>query len=57
MWPRVLLLRADLEANVAGGNKELAKALYGDFLALWSKSEPEFAGLLARVRQSQAKIK
>lgn len=57
LWPRAMLLRADLEASVKGGDKEIARALYGDFLSLWSRSDPEFAGLVARVKAAQAKLK
>ena len=54
LWPRALLLRADLEAAV--GEKSVARDYYGKFLELWAQADPEFAPLLARVRASQAKL-
>lgn len=48
LWPRAMLLRADLEA--AKGDRQVARAYYTSFLALWAKSDPEFAPLMERVR-------
>jgi TolB-like protein len=50
VWPRALLLRADLEA--ARGDKAIAKDFYQKFLALWANADPEFAPLLERVRRA-----
>jgi len=50
MWPRAILLRADLEA--AKGSKDEAKKWYGRFLGLWVGADPEFAELMARVRKA-----
>jgi hypothetical protein len=54
VWPRVLSLRADLEA--AKGDKRIAREYYTRFLALWAKSDPEFAPLMARVRAALAAL-
>ena len=57
LWPRAILLRADLEATAKGGSKEAARDLYAKFLALWVKSDPEFALLMTRVRASLAALR
>lgn len=57
LWPRAILLRADLEATAKGGSKETARDLYTKFLALWAKSDLEFAPLMTRVRASLAGLK
>ena len=54
LWPRVMLLRADLEA--AKGDKQVAKDYYTKFLALWAKSDPEFVPLLTRVRAARDRL-
>lgn len=54
VWPRAMLLRADLEA--AKGERRVARDYYTRFLALWAKSDPEFAPLMARVRASLAAL-
>jgi len=56
LFPRALLLRADLEARAKDGDRALAKDLYAKFLDLWANADPEFAPLLARVRVSLAKL-
>lgn len=56
LWPRALLVRADLEATATGGDRVLARDLYAKFLDLWANADPEFAPLLARVRASLAKL-
>jgi hypothetical protein len=56
LWPRALLLRADLEATATGGDRALARDLYTKFLDLWANADPEFAPLLDRVRASLAKL-
>jgi hypothetical protein len=50
-WPRVILLRADLESSLGSGDKALAKELYSSFLDLWSRPDPEFAPVVARARE------
>ncbi len=55
LWPRAMLMRADLEA--AKGDKSVARDYYTKFLALWAKSDPEFAPLMARVRASLAALR
>ena len=50
LWPRVMLLRADLEAGA--GHTDLARDFYTKFLALWSRPDPELAPLVARVRRA-----
>ena len=54
LWPRAMLLRADLESSI--GEKLVAVDYYKKFLDLWSSSDPEFAPLIARVRASLAKL-
>jgi hypothetical protein len=54
LWPRVMLLRADLEA--AKGDKQLAKDYYTKFLALWAKADPEFAPVISRVRAARDRL-
>jgi hypothetical protein len=48
LWPRAMLMRADLEA--AKGSKQIAREYYTRFLALWAKADPEFTPMLERVR-------
>jgi TolB-like protein/tetratricopeptide (TPR) repeat protein len=55
LWPRALLLRADLEA--AAGSQAVARDLYDKFLELWAKPDPEFAPLIARVKAARAKLR
>jgi TolB-like protein/tetratricopeptide (TPR) repeat protein len=54
LWPRGMLLRADLEA--AKGDKQVARELYTRFLSLWTRPDPEFAPVMARVRAALAKL-
>jgi hypothetical protein len=54
LWPRAMLLRADLEA--AKGDKQIAKDYYTKFLALWAKADPEFAPLMTRVRAARDRL-
>jgi TolB-like protein len=54
LWPRAILLRADLEA--AKGDKQVARDYYTSFLALWSRADAEFAPLLARVRAARDRL-
>lgn len=56
LWPRAILVRADLEAAMKAGDKAIAQDLYAKFLDLWSKADPEFAPLLARIRTAQAEL-
>lgn len=55
LWPRAMLLRADLEA--AKGDKQIARDYYTKFLALWAKADPEFAAVVQRVRNQLAVLR
>jgi hypothetical protein len=50
LWPRVMLLKADLEAG--RGNRSEAKIWYQRFLDLWPKPDPEFQPVVDRVRKA-----
>ena len=54
LWPRAMLLRAELEA--AKGDKRVAREYYTNFLALWARSDPEFAPLVGRVRAARDRL-
>ena len=51
-WPRLALMRADLEASV--GSKAVAREWYRRFVDLWTAAEPEFAPMLNRARKGLA---
>jgi TolB-like protein/tetratricopeptide (TPR) repeat protein len=54
LWPRALLLRADLEA--AKGDKQVARTYYRRFLTLWAKADPELQPIVDRARKSLAAL-
>ena len=54
LWPRAMLLRADLAA-AAGGRGE-AKVWYDRVLDLWSDADAELQPVVARIRQSRAAL-
>lgn len=54
LWPRTMLLRADLEAAV--GNRAQARHWYQRFIALWSRPDPEFNPIVARARRALAAL-
>ena len=54
MWPRMMLLRADLE--VAKGSPKEAKIWYDKLLDLWSTADPEFQPVVERVRKARAAL-
>ncbi|HET9423849.1 MAG TPA: hypothetical protein VFO55_00650 [Gemmatimonadaceae bacterium] len=55
LWPRALLLRADLEA--ARGDKAVAREHYTRFLTLWAKADPEAAPIVSRVRAALGQLR
>ena len=54
LWPRMMLLRADLE--VAKGRPEDAKIWYDKLLDLWSTADVEFQSMVERVRKARAAL-
>jgi TolB-like protein/tetratricopeptide (TPR) repeat protein len=54
LWPRAMLLRADLEA--AKGDKGVARSYYRRLLALWAKADPELQPVVDRARKSLAAL-
>jgi hypothetical protein len=48
LWPRAMLLRADLAAGL--GNRGEALRWYKRWLDLWAKADPEFQPIVARAR-------
>ena len=52
LWPRTMLLRADLEA--ARGHRGEARVWYQRFLDLWSRPDPEFKPIVDRARKALA---
>ena len=54
LWPRMMLLRADLE--VAMGRPEAAKIWYDKLLDLWSTADAEFLPVVERVRTARAAL-
>ena len=54
LWPRMMLLRADLE--VAKGRPEVAKIWYDKLLSLWSTADAEFLPVVERVRKARAAL-
>jgi len=54
VWPRMALLRADLEA--AAGNKAVARTWYQRFVDLWAAADPEFQPIVERARKSLAAL-
>jgi tetratricopeptide (TPR) repeat protein/TolB-like protein len=50
LWPRAMLLRADLEA--AKGDKTVARQYYRRFITLWANADPEFKPIVERARKS-----
>ena len=53
-WPRMMLLRADLE--VAKGRPADAKIWYDKLLNLWSTADAEFQPTVERVRKARAAL-
>ena len=49
IWPRAMLLRADLEA--ARGNRVEARKWYGRLAALWAKADAELMPIVERVKR------
>ena len=54
LWPRMMLLRADLE--VAKGRPEAAKVWYDRLLDLWSTADAEFQPVVERVRKARGAL-
>jgi tetratricopeptide (TPR) repeat protein len=54
MWPRAMLLRADLAA--AAGSREEAKTWYDKVIDLWSDADAEMKPLVERIRKSRAAL-
>ena len=54
LWPRMMLLRADLAA--AKGNSAEAKIWYDKLLDLWSTADAEFQPVAERVRKARAAL-
>jgi hypothetical protein len=54
VWPRMMLLRADLAA--AAGQKDEARVWYGRVLDLWADADPELQPVIAHVRSSVASL-
>jgi len=54
LYPRTLLLRADLEA--AKGDKAVARQFYQRFLTLWAQTDPEFQPIVDRARKALAAL-
>jgi TolB-like protein len=52
LWPRMMLIRADLAA--AAGSAGEAHTWYGRFLDLWMKPDAEFQPVIDRVRKAYA---
>lgn len=50
LWPRTMLLRADLEAAL--GHPAEARVWYQRFLAFWSRPDPEFNPVVERARRA-----
>ena len=51
LWPRAILLRADLE--LAKGSAEEAKQWYRRFAELWAKADPELQPVVERARKAR----
>ncbi len=54
LWPRTMLLRADLETAL--GNRSQGRIWYQRFLALWSSADPEFSPVVERARKALAAL-
>jgi TolB-like protein len=54
MWPRAMLLRADLAAALH--RTEEARLWYGRFVALWSGADAEFQPIVARARAAYKQL-
>jgi tetratricopeptide (TPR) repeat protein len=54
LWPRAMLLRADLAA--AAGIRDEAKEWYDRVLSLWADADPELQPEVARIRGARAKL-
>jgi tetratricopeptide (TPR) repeat protein len=54
IWPRLELMRADLEAAV--GDKTAARLWYKRFLDLWGDADPDFAPMVNRARAAYSTL-
>jgi hypothetical protein len=54
LWPRALILRADLEA--ARGDKPKVKEFYQRFITLMSAADPEFQPIVDRAKKALAAL-
>ena len=54
LWPRAMLLRADLAA--AAGSRNEARTWYGRVLDLWADADPELQPTIARIRSAMARL-
>ena len=54
MWPRAMLLRADLAA--AAAQRDEARLWYDRFLAIWSSPDPKFMPIVERARRARASL-
>jgi tetratricopeptide (TPR) repeat protein len=54
LWPRAMLLRADLAA--AAGNREEAKLWYDRVIDLWSDADAELRPVVDRIRKARAAL-
>jgi hypothetical protein len=54
VWPRMMLLRADLAA--ATGSRDEARLWYDRVLSLWAEADPELQPEVARIRAARARL-
>jgi TolB-like protein len=54
LWPRALLIRAELEAAI--GDKAVARRDFQRLLTLWAEADPEFKPLVDRARNGLAAL-